>query len=75
MTRQEHIKWCKERAIAEYDFYKTPDEKQRNGLMSMMSDLGKHPETASPTLSALCFMEMQRPMSRQQFVHFIEGFN
>jgi hypothetical protein len=40
MTRQEHLKWCKERAIQEYDYYKNASEAQRNGLTSMMSDLG-----------------------------------
>lgn len=75
-TRQEHIKWCKERAIQEYDFYQKQDGSgQRNGLTSMMSDLGKHPETNSESLRALCMMKMMSPMSRQQFVEFINGFN
>jgi hypothetical protein len=73
-TREEHLKWCKDRAIQEYDFYQGAD-KQRNGLTSMMSDLRKHPETASPTLQALVTMQMLKPMTRQQFVNFIDGFN
>jgi hypothetical protein len=75
MTRQEHLKWCKERAIQEYDYYKNASEAQRNGLTSMMSDLGKHPETNNESLKALCMMEMMRPMSRQAFINFINGFN
>jgi hypothetical protein len=75
MTREEHLRWCKERAISEYDFYKTPSEKQRNGLTSMMSDMGKHPETRSEIVSTLCMLNMMKPMTRSEFVNFINGFN
>lgn len=75
MTRSEHMKWCKDRAIQEYDFYKTPEEKTRNGLTSMMSDISKHPETNSDSLRSLCMMKMMLPMNRQQFVNFINEFN
>lgn len=79
MTRAEHIKWCKERAIQEYDFYaKTePRSALRNGMTSIMSDINKHPETKSDTLQSLCMMQlMSKPnMSRQEFVNFINGFN
>lgn len=75
MTRDEHMQWCKDRAIQEYDYYKGGDEGQRNGLTSMMSDLGKHPETGGPTIQMLCMAQMMRPMSRQAFVTFINGFN
>jgi hypothetical protein len=74
-TREEHLKWCKDRAIQEYDFYTNAADKQRNGLTSMMSDLGKHPETNSDTLRSLCMMKMMSPMTRQQFINFINGFN
>jgi hypothetical protein len=70
MTRAEHLKWCKERAIQEYDFYTEPAEKQRNGLTSLMSDLGKHEETKSESLNALIMMQMMKPMNRQQFIKF-----
>jgi hypothetical protein len=75
MTREGHIKWCKERAISEYDYYRGESEKTRNGLTSMMSDLSKHPETNSDALRALCLMNMGRAMNRQQFINFINGFN
>lgn len=73
MTRQEHIQWCKERAIAEMDYYKDPSK----GIISMMSDLRKHPETQSEGLMALCTMQlMTKPrMTRQEAVNFINGFN
>lgn len=79
MTRQEHIRWCKERAIKEYDYYsKTgPKDASRNGMISMMSDINKHPDTNQESFKSLCIMQlMTKPnMSRQEFVNFINGFN
>jgi len=79
MTRAEHIKWCKDRAIQEYDYYAKTEPKSalKNGLTSMASDIRKHPETSSDTLMSLCMMTMiTKPnMSRQEFVNFINGFN
>lgn len=47
-TREEHLAWCKQRAL-EYI-----DRGQINeGLTSMMSDMSKHPETISPALDQL----------------------
>lgn len=71
MTREEHLKWCKERAMREIDFYK--DGKQ--GIISMMSDLRKHPETDSSTLVSLCVYELQKNPSIQAAKNFINGFN
>lgn len=73
-TREEHIKWCKERAISEARFY-SKDPKQ--GIISMMSDLSKHPETNSEALKSLCMMEMMmRPnITLQGVINFINGFN
>jgi hypothetical protein len=48
MNRAEHLAWCKRRAL-EYI-----DRGQINeGLTSMMSDMGKHPETRAPMLDQL----------------------
>lgn len=73
MTRQEHIARCKERAIAEMDYYKDPSK----AIVSMMSDLRKHPETNSDSLMHLCMMQlMMKPkMTRQEAINFINGFN
>lgn len=71
MTRQEHIAWCKERAIQEMDFSKDP----KQAVISMMSDLNKHPETSSKTLQALCMMTLMKPLTRQEAINFINGFN
>lgn len=77
MTRSEHVQWCKERAIQEFDYYaKTdPSSAVRNGITSMMSDLGKHPETNRQVWKMLCLMEMMKPHSRASFMKFINGFN
>lgn len=73
MTRKEHIEWCKKRAIQEMDFYKDPTK----GIISMMSDLRKHPETNSQALISLCGMQlMMKPkMNRQEVIDFLNGFN
>ena len=72
-TRQEHIAWCKQRAILEMDY----ENKPYQGIISMMSDLRKHPETCDETLQSLCAMQlMMKPhMTRQEVIDFINGFN
>lgn len=73
MTREEHLKWCKDRAILELDSTGLPS----SAIISMMSDLRKHPENNSETLQALCAMTlMTKPnMTRQEAINFINGFN
>lgn len=73
MTRREHLDWCIERAIAEMDYYHDPSK----GIVSMMSDLRKHSETASDALMALCTMQLMRnpKMTRQEVIDFLKGFN
>jgi hypothetical protein len=77
MTRQEHIKWCKERAIAELNFYGNNPEGYKNAIVSMMSDIRKHPETNSEALVSLCGMQLMilQTMNRQKVIDFINGFN
>lgn len=74
MTRDEHIKWCKERAIEEMNFY--PD-KPWQGVVSMMSDLGKHPETVNHPgiMMGASMMLIGKLKTRQQVADFIKGFN
>jgi hypothetical protein len=65
-TRGEHLAWCKQRALE----YLPEDPAQ--ALASMMSDLGKHPETQSSVeLGMLGLMETDPVRMRR----FIEGFN
>lgn len=42
MNRQNHLQWCKDRAIEYLD-----QDDLNNAATSMMSDMGKHPETAN----------------------------
>jgi hypothetical protein len=39
MTRNEHLAWCKQRALEYVD-----DGDMTNAFASMLSDLGKHPD-------------------------------
>lgn len=73
MTREEHLKWCKERAIKEMDYYNEPSK----GIISMMSDLRKHPETNNEGLISLCMGQLliNPHMTRQGVIKFIDGFN
>jgi len=73
MTRDEHLKWCKERAYQEINF----SGRGNDGIISMMSDLSKHPETAnhSGIKLATMFMMMGKFDSADEARKFIEGFN
>ena len=73
MTRLEHLKWCRERAIQEMDYYKDPTK----AIVSMMSDLGKHPETNHESLKSLCMMMLMANQikTRQDAIKFLSGFN
>ena len=75
MTRQEHLQWCKDRAM---EYVKEGDLLQ--AVTSMMSDLNKHPETADKTgsiLGMLGIMACQQAQDgdREGVVRYIEGFN
>jgi hypothetical protein len=71
MTRAEHLAWCKERALEYLDM-----GDRVNAMASMISDLGKHPETARS-------LESTRPIALFELVHgdersirsFIEDFD
>lgn len=74
MTRQEHLQWCKDRAL---EYVKAGDNNQ--ALASMLSDLGKHPETET-SLKVCGPLGMMMLMSGQlskaeQMEKFIKGFN
>lgn len=73
MTRQEHLKWCKERAITEMDYTGKPS----SGIISLCSDLRKHPETNSEALIGLSMGQLliNPRMTRQQVIDYIDGFN
>lgn len=71
-TRQEHLDWCKKRALEYCDI---GDVTQ--AFASMGSDLGKHPETSNHAAIQLGMMllmagQLNSPMEMRKF---IEGFN
>lgn len=74
MERAEHLRWCKDRATE----YVTRGD-LKNAVMSMLSDMEKHPETAfgkSPagsTLAMLGAMEINNGPAAVQ--RWIDGFN
>lgn len=71
MTREEHLKWCKERALAYVNI--SPME----AFTSMASDLDKHDETKDHAGVKLGLMLMMsgRLNERDEVIKFIEGFN
>ena len=61
ITRAEHIQWCKDRAIQEYDYgVQTVDhDKGVYGVIaSLASDLGKHSETQSSVMIAVMGIQL-----------------
>lgn len=72
MTRQEHLDWCKKRAL---EYCETGDFQQ--AFTSMASDLGKHPETEHHSgiqlgVGLLVIGDLSTPEKMRRFV---EGFN
>lgn len=71
MTRQEHLAWCKQRAL---EYLKTNDIKQCGA--SFISDMNKHEETAKSRdlVNGLIMMELMSP-NVASMRRCIEGFN
>ena len=71
-TRAEHLALCKERALKELSAG-TPE----NALISMMSDLTKHPETDNHAALMLTTMMMLggQLKTHSEAKRHIEGFN
>ncbi len=76
-TRAEHMAWCKQRAWDEFNYYlplEGFDSAARNAKASMLSDLGKHPDTRG--LASVAGVMLLMPMrSKDDIKRFIEGFN
>ncbi len=72
MTRQEHLDWCKKRAL---EYINRGDI--QNGVTSMLSDLNKHDKTALKPGNILNQLGMMAIMSgdEREARRFIEGFN
>lgn len=75
MTRAEHLAWCKQRAHQEYEFYleREPKDALRNAAVSMLSDMGKHPDTEK--LAETCAMLIFTVRDERSLFAFIDGFN
>ena len=72
MTRDEHLKWCKDRALEYVD-----NDDLNQAMASMMSDLGKHEGTAGHAAGPLMFSMFANGMlsTASEMRQFIEGFN
>lgn len=72
MTREEHLAWCKKRALEYLD-----KGDVENAIASMMSDMQKHDETKLISGSMLSAMGLTIAMTRnpQDARRYIEGFN
>lgn len=71
-TREEHLAWCKKRAL---EYVDAGD--MRNAYASMASDLGKHPDTANHSAIGLgmALLASGHLNSATEMRKFIEGFN
>ncbi len=73
MNRAEHLQWCKDRAM---EYVKAGDLQQ--AVTSMLSDLGKHEETAASSqgvCAQIGMMELMRGLTREGIEKYIKGFN
>lgn len=68
MTRVEHMMWCKARAM---EYVNTGD--YVNAVASMVSDLGKHPDTRAMVQIAVMLMLIVK--DKESARKFVEGFN
>ena len=71
MTRQEHLDWCKQRALKYLDAGDL-----NNAFASMISDIRKHPETAvHGGIELGVMLKISGLMSSPEEIRkFIEGF-
>lgn len=72
MTREEHLAWCKQRALEYID-----KGQIKEGITSMMSDMSKHDETKSPALDQLALMMLVSGHLNSVYEarKFINGYN
>lgn len=77
MTRQEHLDWCKQRAL-EY-LEPGPYFSLDDAMVSMASDLGKHDETRQHVTMTIPLMFQLRASGKlstaNEMREFIKGFN
>ncbi len=69
-TREEHLAWCKQRALEYVD-----SGDMANAFASMLSDLGKHPDTFSSVNIMSLGLSAVTSGSAHEMRKFIEGFS
>lgn len=70
MTRGEHMKWCKDRALEYVD-----RGELQNAVASMFSDMGKHDETRGSVGIGSILLAAVDMTNQESVRRFIEGFN
>ena len=73
MNREEHLKWCKDRAM---EYVRAGNFNE--AVASMLSDLGKHEETKSSSTGACASLGMMALMTgptSEKITRFVQGFN
>ena len=72
MNRQEHLEWCKKRALEYVD-----ENNLSQAYASMVSDLRKHPETANHSAIELGMQLLMNGCldTTEKMRKFINGFN
>ena len=71
MDRAEHLQWCKDRAM---EYVNAGD--YNNAVVSMLSDLSKHPETEnSVRIATMLSLTVMMDPSRDTVERFVRGFN
>ena len=73
MTRDEHLQWCKDRALAYLEKGKIAE-----GMASFTSDMSKHPstnETLQNGLSHSLIMQALMTGSERECITCVNGFN
>jgi len=76
-TKDEHLTWCRQRAMLEFDYYVSRtsfDTAVRHAKTSMLSDLRKHPDTRVSDTEA--YELLMRPIySREQLAQLLDNFD
>jgi hypothetical protein len=70
MTKEEHVHWCKQRAI---EYLNRGDV--ANAITSMLSDMRKHPETKMNSALEMFALGVAIRDDATDARRFIEGFN
>lgn len=72
MTRDEHLQWCKDRALEYVDIGEL-----QNAFASMVSDLSKHEKTVGHSGIGLGMLMLVAGLlgTRSEMRDWIEGFN